>query len=130
VVARTLNTIRYSFGALMALEALLLCIAVFSFGRLGPAFFNPVAFLFALIPVVLGLLVWSFCGKAAIGDADALRAVKLILATIGVLALFGIGTALSPLITILFSAGSFIVISVQPFAAAFDAMAAERASYY
>jgi len=47
-----------------------------------------------------------------------------------VLALFGIGTALSPLITILFSAVSFIFISVQPFAGAFDAMAAERASYY
>lgn len=130
VVAKTLNIIAYVFGGFMALETLLLCVALINESQLGPGFFNPVAFVFALVPVGLGLLVWSLCRRASVGDADSLRMLKVVIAIVGVLALFGIVAVLSPLVTILASVVAFIVLSLPSFMGPFDALAKERTSVY
>lgn len=128
IVGKTLDAIGYAFVGFMLLRLVLTAGVL----RFAMQFGLDAGLIFVAIILPLGLagLVWYFTRKARKGDADALRWLKVVLVIIGVCGLFGIGTVLSPFLTIAFCAVSFGFLMTQSFGSAFHAINRATSSYY
>lgn len=128
IVGKTLDVIAYTFVGAMLLR-LVLGIGIIGFA--SPFGFGAgLIFIAIVLPVGLAGLVWYFARKARQGDADALRWLKVVIVIIGVCGLFGIGTVLSPLLTLAFCGVAFGFLMTQSFGSAFDAINRAKSSYY